>query len=334
MNGDGKNENTQVNISIIVSLRNEMENIDALVESLKNLDYPIEKFEAILVDDNSTDGTYEKLKTKTNTLKNYSVKELKTAGGSGKREALAFGIRNSNYPSILITDADCRPQSDWLKVCSKKFNSGYDMIFGIAPFYQHKQLVGKIACFENLRGSLLSFSIALLGFPYTAAARNFGFTKKTFELIGGYTKTRDTISGDDDLLLREAVKNKMKIGAVTGSGSLVYSETKKTFREYFQQKARHTQTSFHYLKKNQFSLGLWHLLNFSFLLSPLLMFFNPIFGVLFPAKLLTDFVMVKSNQKKFGYKFSTLESFYLQITYEILLIIHFFNARFSDIKWK
>ncbi len=65
-------------------------------------------------------------------------------------------------------------------------------------------------------------------------------------------KTRS--SGDDDLLLREAVKNKMKIGVVTESGSFVYSETKKTFSEYFQQKARHTQTSFHYLKKHQLSL--------------------------------------------------------------------------------
>ncbi len=143
MNGDGKNENTQVNISIIVALKNEMENIDALVESLKNLSYPIEMFEVILVDDNSTDGTYERIKLNTNTLKNYFVKELKSSGRSGKREALSFGIGRSKFLNILITDADCRPQSDWLNACSKKFNSGYEMLFGIAPFYQHKHLAGK-----------------------------------------------------------------------------------------------------------------------------------------------------------------------------------------------
>jgi cellulose synthase/poly-beta-1,6-N-acetylglucosamine synthase-like glycosyltransferase len=173
-----------------------------------------------------------------------------------------------------------------------------------------------------------------LGLPYTAAARNFGFTAKAFELLGGYSKTKDTISGDDDLLLREAVKNKMKIGVVTETDSLVYSDTKKTFREYFHQKARHTQTSFYYLIKHQIILGFWHLLNLSFLFSPLLMFVNPLFGILLPAKLIIDFGVVKSKQKQFGYRFSIIETFYLQIFYEMLLIIHFFNARFSEVKWK
>ena len=334
MNSEGKNENNPVNISIIIALRNEEKNVDGLFDSLINLDYPTELFEVILIDDNSNDGTYDKLKSKTDSIKKFFVLESKTSGVSGKREALSFGIQSSKYPYILITDADCKPQRNWLQAYSNKFNLGNEILFGVAPFYQHKNLVNKISCFENLRGTLLSFSMALFGLSYTAAARNFGFSKNAFESIGGYSKTKDTISGDDDLLLREAVKNKMKIGVVTKSGSFVYSETKNSFQEYLQQKARHTQTSFHYLIKHQIILGFWHLLNLSFLFSPLLMFFNPILGVLLPAKLIMDFIVIKSNQIKFSYKFSITEIFYLQIFYEIILIIHFFNARFSEIKWK
>ena len=334
MSSEGKKENNSVNISIIIAAKNEAENIDGLIESLKNLNYPAEMFEVIFVDDNSTDGTYDKLKSRTDAIKNFSVLESKTFGVNGKRDALSFGIKNSKSSYILITDADCRPQSNWLQAYSNKFNLGYDMLFGIAPFYQHEYLVNKISCFENLRGILLSFPMTSLGLPYTATARNFGFTAKAFELLGGYSKTKDTISGDDDLLLREAVKSKMKIGVVSETDSFVYSDTKKTFREYFHQKARHTQTSFHYLKRHQFIIGFWHLLNLSFLFSLLLMFVNPLFGILLPAKLIIDFAVVKSNQKKLSYKFSIIEIFYLQIFYEILLIIHFFNARFSRIKWK
>jgi cellulose synthase/poly-beta-1,6-N-acetylglucosamine synthase-like glycosyltransferase len=334
MNGNGKNENNPVNISVIIAAKNEEENIDNLVESLKSLNYPVEMFEVILVDDNSTDGTFEKLKLKTNTNKNFSVLELRSNGSNGKREALSIGINNSKYPYILITDADCKPESYWLNACSGKFRAGSDMCLGIAPFYQSKYLVNKISCFENLRNSILSFSMALLGLPYTATARNFGFTKNAFDSVLGYSNTKDTISGDDDLLLREAVKKKIRIGVVTGPGSFVYSETKKTFKNYLQQKARHTQTSFHYLKNHQFILGFWHLLNLSFLFSPLLMFFNPLLGLLLPAKLITDFAVVKSNQTKFSYQLSIIEIFSLQIFYEILLIVHFFNARFSSVKWK
>jgi cellulose synthase/poly-beta-1,6-N-acetylglucosamine synthase-like glycosyltransferase len=126
----------------------------------------------------------------------------------------------------------------------------------------------------------------------------------------------------------------MKIGTVTESGSLVFSEAKKTFSEYFQQKARHTQTSFHYLKKHQLILGFWHLLNLVFLFSPLLMISEPFFGILLPAKLLSDVLVVKSNQKQFSYDFSVAEIIYLQFFYEFFLIIHFLNARFTEIKWK
>lgn len=334
LNGSGKNENNPVNISIIIAARNEAENIDRLIESIKSLNYPAELFEVIIVDDNSSDETLKKFQTKTKYIKNFSVLKLKSIGKTGKREALNFGISKSNYPYILITDADCSPQNNWLKSFSKKFQQNYDLLIGIAPFYQRNNFVNKISCYENLRGSILSFSMASLGLPYTAAARNFGFSKKAFESLGGYSGTTDTISGDDDLLLREAIKNKMKIGVVNETDSFVYSETKKTFKEYFRQRARHTQTSFHYLKRHQIILGLWHLLNLAFLFSPLMIFVNPLFVILLPFKLIFDITVVKSNQKIFGYGFSVLEILYLQIFYEILLVFHFFNARFSEIRWK
>lgn len=324
----------KINISIIISAKNERENIKKLVNNLSDLAYPKEKYEVTIVDDNSDDETYSVLLKETENLKNFSVKELKTTGQSGKREALTFGINNSRFPYILITDADCQPQQNWLDVYAKKFSVGYDMLFGIAPFFQINNFFNKLSCFENLRNTLFSFALAKAGSPYTASARNFGFTKEAFEKLSGYKNTKDTLSGDDDLLLREAVKNKMKIGMVLEEGSLVYSESKKTLKEYLQQRARHTQTSFHYLIKHRVILGFWHFLNLFFLFSPLLMIINSLFGILLPVKLIVDVILLKFNDKKFGYKFSIPEIICLQIIYELLLIVHFFNARFIKIRWK
>lgn len=321
-------------ISVIISAKDEEKNIKKLVDSLSPLNYPKNNFEIIIVDDNSTDNTLKELINYTNNKNHFKIVELKPTGQKGKRDALAFGIQQAQYPFILITDADCQPETNWLKEYPNKFQSGYDMLFGIAPFYQNKTLVNQISCFENLRSSLLAFSLAKKGLPYTASARNFGFTKEAFESIGGYSKTKDTLSGDDDLLLREAVKYNLKIGVVTEPGSYVFSETKKTFSEYFRQKARHTQTSFHYLLKHKVVLGIWHLINLSLLFSPVLMFINPIFGILLPSKILIDSILIKSTQKKFSYNFSVLQIVYLQIVYEIFLIVHFFNSKFFRVKWK
>lgn len=329
-----KNESLEVNISIVIAAKNESANIGKLVEALQRLDYHSNNYEVIIVDDNSTDNTYKVLNSLTVSLKNFSVFELRNKNKIGKREALSIGISKAKYPFILITDADCRPQTNWLKACSKNFSLGHAVLFGIAPFYQDEGFVNKISCFENLRSSFLSISMASIGLPYTAAARNFGFTKEAFEAIGGYSQTKVTISGDDDLLLREAVKKNLKIGIITDTNSFVYSDTKKTFREYLKQKARHTQTSLHYLIKHQVILGFWHLLNLFFLLSPILTALNLLFVILLPAKLAIDLIINTSFQKKLGYKFSLAECIYLQIFYEVLLAVHFFNASFSRIKWK
>jgi len=324
----------QKSISIVVAVKNEKEKIEALTDSLIRLDFPTEFFEVVLIDDNSKDDTYETISKKIKGFENFNVYKLQSENKSGKRNALELGIIKSVHSYILITDADCEPEENWLKAYSIKFTEGFDFLFGIAPFFREKSLVNKISCFENLRNSMLSIFAANIGLPYSAAARNFGFKKTSFEKVGGYSKTIDTLSGDDDLLLREAFKNNLKIGTVTAKGSFVYSKTKETFKDYLNQRARHTQTSFHYLFKQQFGLGIWHLFNLLIVFSPILFFLDLYFLLLLPAKLFIDLMIVLFNQEKFSYKFSFTEVLYLQIFYELFLIIHFFNAKFGKIEWK
>jgi cellulose synthase/poly-beta-1,6-N-acetylglucosamine synthase-like glycosyltransferase len=251
-----------------------------------------------------------------------------------KKGALSFGIKEANNPFILITDADCNPEENWLKYFSCKFQDDYDFIFGHAPFYQDNYIVNKISCFENLRSSFLVFFSSKTGFPHSASARNFGFRKSSFERIKGYSNTSETLSGDDDLLLREAVRNRLKIGSILNNGAFVFSSTKTNLNDYLNQRARHTKTSFYYLPGRQLFLSFWHLLNLFFLFSPALIFVNKFFILLFLLKLLVDSIAVKSLQKKFGYRFNMLEILYLQVIYELFLIIHFINALFKKDKWK
>lgn len=330
----GEGESETVKISIVISARNEETAIRDCLASISKLDYPDSDYELIIIDDNSTDSTYARAAEIIKAYKNFSVIKAGEKSLAGKRGALLKGIELSSFPYIIITDADCRPSTGWLRKYSALFLKGYDFVFGPSPFYRQKNIINNISCMENLKNQFVYFSLASIGLPYTTAARNMGFSREAFFRIGGYSNTLDTLSGDDDLLLREAIRNKLRIKAICDKNAFVYSSPKRTLKEYLNQKARHTQSSLHYLLRNKIILAVWHLLNLFMLLSLSLTFINVNFIWLFIIKMVTDTVVLLFIQKKFGYNFSLLEIFCFDIVYEIFIVINFYNAIFRKIEWK
>ena len=326
--------NIQNKISIIIAAKNEAHNIPSLAASIKGLNYCTNNFEVILVDDESSDDTFQTAIELTKELGNFRIIKVHDKTLPAKKGALTFGISHAENFLILITDADCLIPKEWLKIYSSKFDEGYDFIFGPAPFTEGDSFANKAARFENLRSSILVFAAAKLNIPYSAAARNFGFRKSAFDAIKGFSNTTETLSGDDDLLLREAVKHKMKIGTILNEDAFVFSSTKKSLGEYLTQRARHTKTSLYYLKRHQFILGFWHLLNILMLCSVILVPVNSLFLIPVIIKLAFDVLIVWIEQKKLGCKFKPLEIIPLQIFYEILLIINFAGANFRKDSWK
>ncbi|HEY7751975.1 MAG TPA: glycosyltransferase [Ignavibacteriaceae bacterium] len=324
----------RLTFSIIISAKNEAENIPTLINSILKIDYPLDNFEVIIIDDHSSDETFNLCSAYSAKYSFLKVFKNPETGYYSKRKALSFGIGKASFDHIILTDADCLPEKEWLNAFNRKFNAGYEIIIGIAPFLKEDFIINNISCYENLRSSILSFSLAELGLPYTSAARNLGFTKIAFEKIGGYSKTFQSISGDDDLLIREALKQNLKVGLVSEEGSFVYSKTKKNLKDYLLQRSRHAQSSFYYLLRHKLILAAWHLTNLFFLLSPVLAVINIYFLMLLPSKLLFDLLVVKTFQKRYGYDFNWYEIIFLQICYELFLIVHFLNAMFRKVKWK
>ncbi|MCB9260235.1 MAG: glycosyltransferase [Ignavibacteriales bacterium] len=325
--------NEELKISVIVAAKNEVNNLPNLIKSLENQKYPINKYEVIIVDDNSTDSTFKKISELIKYKSNFSIIKVDYKKFEGKRGALQIGIEKSNYEYIVITDADCQPEKYWLKSISNKFSEKFDFIFGISPFYQKQSFLNKIICFDNLWVHILTFSFAIIGLPYSASARSFAFRNDSFNKIEGYKNTTDTLSGDDDLLLREAVKNKMKIGIIKNPGSFVFTNAKETFEDFVQQKSRHTSTSNYYSNKIKFLLGFWHILNLLMLFSPFLFLINTNFIYLFFVKIVSNVVLIKILMKDFSYNFGLIETIYLQIIYELLLVVNYFKGIFNKNKW-
>lgn len=326
--------NKNIKFSVIIAAKNESNNIAQLIDAMKNQDYPEEFFEVIIVDDTSSDDTFAMATLAVKDLANFKVIEASEKSYPAKRGALDLGIKASVNPYIMITDADCIPSKNWISSFNDLFESGYDFVFGIAPYWETKSFTNKIARFENLRSQMIMIAFTKLGFPYSAASRSFGFSRLAFQNIGGYKNTMETLSGDDDLLLREAINNKYKIGICTNPDAFVYSDTKDKYSEYLSQKLRHTSTSYYYSFKNKIVLSLWHFSNIILLFSLFLMLNNSIFFLPIFLKIILDLFMLNSFQRNFGYKFNIFEMIVLQILYEFQLIYFFLLAWRYSSKWK
>ena len=121
--------NTQIKISIIVAAKNEEAKIENLLNSLSKLIYPKDRFEVIIVDDESKDNTADIVH---NYIKDFSNFKLISSSGKpypAKKGALSVGIKNSKFDYILTTDADCVVPPNWLIIASLYFEKGSDIIF-------------------------------------------------------------------------------------------------------------------------------------------------------------------------------------------------------------
>jgi dolichol-phosphate mannosyltransferase len=92
-------------ISIIIPLFNEVENVvplaDQVLTAMKGEKLP---FEIVLVDDASTDGTWEKIMAENQ--KDSRVRGLRHGRNSGQSAALWTGYRGSSSPIIVTLDGD------------------------------------------------------------------------------------------------------------------------------------------------------------------------------------------------------------------------------------
>ncbi len=107
--------NNLLPVSIIVPAHNEEKTISGTLKALANLVYPKDKLEIIVVDDGSTDRTYE-------TVKKFRNVKIIRKENSGKASALNLGIKKARNGIIACVDSDSRPMPDALMKSLPFFN--------------------------------------------------------------------------------------------------------------------------------------------------------------------------------------------------------------------
>lgn len=110
-------------ITIVFPAYNESKRIHLLKEGLKKYQNPHQLVqEIILVDDGSTDDTFEKLLEIQEEFKQYSVKIIEVQQNQGKGNAIKTGVLAARQPWILCNDADLSYSMEQIDQWVDQFN--------------------------------------------------------------------------------------------------------------------------------------------------------------------------------------------------------------------
>lgn len=101
-------------VSIVIPVYNGAKTIRLCLDAISQLDYPRARYEVIVVDNNSTDGTPE-------IVRQHPARLLYERELQGPHAATNTGVRQAQGEIIAFTDSDCIPEKGWLRALIAPF---------------------------------------------------------------------------------------------------------------------------------------------------------------------------------------------------------------------
>ena len=332
-------------ISVIVSARNEAHNLPRLLHCLQNQAYPAERIEFCIVDDRSSDTSWQiladiqrqnsqfKIFRIDNTLDDYAP----------KKRALDHAIRAASGELLLLTDADCTPPPGWARSMAQHYQHGVVLVPGYRPYRfdtpMPRLLRGMLALDFFGLAAVAAASIGQ-GYPTTAAGCNLSYRHDTYFRAGGFEPIRQWVSGDDDLFLLNVAKQKLgRIGYALSPDSFVPCAAPSSWRQFWHQRIRYASKGLHYASPLTFGLSAVYLLNLSLALAlPAGMFGFSAYGMfavmVWIGKVLGEYLFLRKAALLFSEH--RLLKYFLPtaLIHPFYITLFAFLGSFSQFRWK
>jgi cellulose synthase/poly-beta-1,6-N-acetylglucosamine synthase-like glycosyltransferase len=307
-------------VSIIVVARNESEHIKACITGLLAQQYPSHLLEVYVIDDHSTDDTLQKSlslhdpRLTTLQLKDYP-EYIKLP--AFKKSAITLGVDKARFDVIVVTDADCLHQRNWLAAVVYSFEKTGSQ-FQTAPvqLIPGHSLLQQMQETEQLVLMLITGAGIQSGLHSIANGANMAFRKAAFQSVHGYEGNYEYASGDDMFLIEKmTTAYPGKINFAKSREAVVLTPGKSNWTDLIKQRMRWASKN-KGLKNKSISLawlfvGLYH---FTMVLFLFLALFHTIrwepFLVLLSFKWVADYFLLQ-QAASFFHRVSVLRNFIL-----------------------
>ncbi|MBN7815103.1 glycosyltransferase [Algoriphagus pacificus] len=254
------NSQNEEGVTVLVAAHNEFQNLKTLIPKLFEQDYP--KFDVMVVNDRSTDRTkrlLEEMMAIYPRLRSVTVKYTPDHVTS-KKFAMTLGIKVSKNDVILLTDADCVPNSNqWIrKMTAPVRENGKTFALGFSGYEKVKGFLNSWIQYETLLTAMYYLSFGLWKAPFMGVGRNLCYRRSFFMEVKAFKGFWHIEGGDDDLFVNQYATGKNTAIVLDPEANTV-SKPKLTFKEYLVQKKRHLHAGKFYRAEDKQKIGFFSL---------------------------------------------------------------------------
>jgi cellulose synthase/poly-beta-1,6-N-acetylglucosamine synthase-like glycosyltransferase len=188
-------------LSVIIPIYNGEDDLPDLLACLEAQTYPPEQVEYLLVDNGSGDRTFEILQTAAQQFnpKGLQLHLLQETQIQSSYAARNTGIKASTSDILVFTDADCRPQANWLRDLVQPFQThSVGIVAGEVLALPGNTLLEEFA--ERHKTLSQTHTLAHSFYPYGQTA-NLAVRRQALEQTGLF-RPYLTTGGDADLCWR------------------------------------------------------------------------------------------------------------------------------------
>ncbi len=192
-------------VTIIVPCFNEQRSIEKTMTSLLSLDYPKDKLEILVVDDGSTDKTWEIIQTYKNTPQ---VRIFHKENG-GKFTALNYALERTTTEFFSCMDADSTVDSDALIKMMRYFEDAETMaVIPVAVVVTPTTFIQRAQKIEYYMSAFYKKIFSIIGGLYVTPGTLPIYRKAVVDRIGGF---RHGHNGEDAEMAFRMQEHHMKI---------------------------------------------------------------------------------------------------------------------------
>jgi hyaluronan synthase len=102
-------------VTFVIPCKNEEKAIYRTIASCGSSNYPKNKIEIIAINDGSTDNTLQEMQRAKKDFSNIKIRIADFKVNKGKREGMAYGLKNAGGEIVIQVDSDSQPAPDALK---------------------------------------------------------------------------------------------------------------------------------------------------------------------------------------------------------------------------